>query len=181
MIIDNDYERYCMKAIFGLLLLTSIATETLAETIDCNGSGTVNMWLGSAAETVIDHNTNTTKRLDEIAALRKKKDGGRSLDKLANTYNCTAVINDPTRQDPLGLAVYVFGEKKYGNSMNERINGAAPNSFQLWLAGGAKKLIAGGQGCYEVKYKNEQGEFLNSGYLLIDPKLPVPEKVDVCN
>jgi hypothetical protein len=170
-----------MKKISVLLLLTLGTTATVADTIDCNGSGTVNMWLGSAAEAVIEHNGNSTKKLDEIAALRKRKDGGRALDKLANTYNCTAVINEPNRQDPIGLAVYVFGEKKFGNSMNERVNGSAPNSFQLWLAGGAKKLIAGGPACYEVKYKNEQGEFLNSGYLLIDPKLPIPEKVDSCN
>jgi hypothetical protein len=51
----------------------------------------------------------------------------------------------------------------------------------MWLSGGAKKLIEGGRSCYEVKYKNDQGEFLNSGYLMIDPRLPVPEKVNACN
>lgn len=88
---------------------------------------------------------------------------------------------DPDRQMPDGLAGYLFTEKKFGSSVEDRINKGVPDSFQLWLSGGVRKLMAGGKGCYEVEYRDEQGDKYKKGYLLIDPQLPVPEIVNICN
>lgn len=169
-----------MKVLLGLMIAL-VATVAAAETKDCNGTGTVNIWLGSAAQAVVEHNTVSTKRLEDIVAARKKKDGGRSFEKIANSYNCTFIARDPNAKLPDGLAGYIFTEKQHGSAVEQRLSQGVPGSFQLWLVGGVKKLIAGGKGCYEVEYRDEQGDLYKYGYLAIDPQLPVPEVVKVCN
>lgn len=133
--------------------------------------------MGEISNSLKSVNSTVPKFIDEVIAARKKNDAGKSFEKIADKFSCSAFSMDPSRENPEGLMVILFTHKNAKIPLNQRQN---QPSIQLWAYGGSKAYMEKSSICYTVKYKLDPNVELTDSFVKADKSAPFPETVSSC-